>query len=231
MAERESYAVIGLGLFGSAIARTLATMGHSVLAVDRRLAAVEALGSIATEAVQADATDRAALELLHVRRYAVVFNTIGDLSNSILCTLALRELGVKRIFAKINSPQQGLILTRLGAEVTLFPEQDMGERVALQVAASSSTITAQIELAPDSSIIEIVAPPVLLNRTLAAADLRRRFGVTVIAVRRRRNEGELPTEVVVSPPADLMIGPNDLIMVAGSNSALLQLQHAERRRR
>jgi trk system potassium uptake protein TrkA len=229
MAERESYAVIGLGLFGSAIARTLAAAGHPVLAVDRRLAAVEALGAVVAESVQADATDKAALELLHVRRFAVVFNTIGDLSASILCTLALRELGVKRIFAKINSAQQGKILTRLGAEAILFPERDMGERVALQVAATASTITAQIELAPDVSILEIVAPPVLANRTLAAADVRRRFGVTVIAVRRRRPGGEMPTEVVVSPPADLMIGPGDLIMVAGSNEALLRLQRAEQR--
>lgn len=230
MAERESYAVIGLGLFGSAIARTLASMGHFVLAVDRRLGAVEALGSVATEAVQADATDRAALELLQLHRYSVVFNTIGDLSASILCTLALRELGVKRIFAKINSPQQRRILTRLGAEVTLFPEQDMGERVALQVAASSSTVTTQLDLASHSSIIEILAPPVLVNRTLAEADLRRRFGVTVIAIKRRRAAGELPTEVVVSPPADMVIGPHDLIMVAGSNNALMELQHVERRR-
>jgi trk system potassium uptake protein TrkA len=229
MAERESYAVMGLGLFGSAIARTLATMGHPVLAVDRRLAAVEALGTVVSESVQADATDRAALEVLNVRRFAVIFNTIGDLSASILCTLVLRELGVKRIFAKINSPQQGKILTRLGAETILFPERDMGERVALQVAAASSTITAQIELAPDASILEIVAPAVLANRTLAAADLRRRFGVTVIAVRRRRAGGEVPTEVVVSPPADLKIGPGDLIMVAGQNDALLRLQRAEQR--
>jgi trk system potassium uptake protein TrkA len=229
MAERESYAVIGLGLFGSAIARTLSTMGHPVLAVDRRLGAVEALGSVVAEAVQADATDRAALELLHVRRFAVVFNTIGDLSASILCTLALRELGVKRIFAKINSMQQGKSLTRLGAEAILFPERDMGERVALQVAAASSTITAQIELAPDASILEIVAPPVLANRTLASADLRRRFGVTVIAVRRRRPGGEVPTEVIVSPPVDLKIGSSDLIMVAGPNEALLRLQRAEER--
>lgn len=229
MAERESYAVMGLGLFGSAIARTLARMGHPVLAVDRRLAAVEALGSVVSEAVQADATDRAVLEHLRIRRFAVVFNTIGDLSASILCTLVLRELGVERIFAKINSPQQGKILTHLGAEAILFPERDMGERIAMQIAASPSSITAQIELAPDASIIELVAPPVLVNRTLAAADLRRRFGVTVIAVSRRRPGGEIPTEVLVSPPADLVIGPGDLIMVAGPNEALLRLQQTEPR--
>jgi trk system potassium uptake protein TrkA len=229
MAEHESYAVIGLGLFGSAIARTLAEMGHAVLAVDRRLGAVEALGSVVTESVQADGTDRAALELLHIRRYAVVFNTIGDLSASILCTLALRELGVKRIFAKINSPQQGKILTRLGAEAILFPERDMGERIALQIAAASSTITAHIDLAPDVSIIEIVAPPVLANRTLAAAAPRRRVGGSDIAVRRSKAGGEMPSEVVVSPPADLVIGPYDLILVAGHNDDLLRLQRAEQR--
>jgi len=225
MAGRESYAVIGLGLFGSAIARTLAGLGHPVLAIDRRLGAVEALGSVVTEAVQADATDREALELLRLDRFAIVFNTIGDLSASILCTLILRELGVERIFAKINSPQQGKVLTRLGAELTLFPERDMGERLALQLAADSSSITAKIELAPDASILEIVAPPLLVGQTLASADLRRHYGVTVIAVSRRDLEDGVPTEVIVSPPADLVIGPSDLLMIAGPNEALLRLQY------
>jgi trk system potassium uptake protein TrkA len=228
MAERGGYAVIGLGLFGSAIARTLATMGHRVLAVDRRLPAVEALGPVVAEAVQADATDRVALEALHLTRYEVVFNTIGDLSASILCTLALRELGVRRVICKINSPQQGRILSRLGAEATLFPERDMGERVALQIAAASSTVTTQIDLARDASILEIVAPPVLAGRTLAEVDLRRRFGVTVVAVKRRPETQDLPEEVVVSPPAEFRIGRHDLVLVAGKNEDLLRLQRAER---
>lgn len=107
VAERTGYAVVGLGLFGSAIARTLTTMGYDVLAIDRRLARVEAIGSAVHEAVQADATDRAALTALNIGRVPVVFVTIGDLSASILCTLALRELGVKRIITRIDSPQQG----------------------------------------------------------------------------------------------------------------------------
>lgn len=226
MAEHEGYAVIGLGLFGSAIARTLAGMGHYVLAVDRRLGAVEALGLEVAEAVQADATDRAALEALRVGRYPVVFNTIGDLSASILCTLTLRELGVRRILCKINSPQQGRILSRLGAEGTLFPERDMGERVALQIAAASSMITAEIDLSRDASILEIVAPAVLVGRTLAQSDLRRRFGVTVVAVKRRPEGGELPVDVVVSPPAEYRVGRGDLILVAGRNEDLLRLQQA-----
>lgn len=226
MAERDGYAVIGLGLFGLAIARTLADMGHRVLAIDRRLASVEAIGATVTEAVQADATDRAALEAVGVTRARVVFNTIGDLSASILCTLALRELGVRRIIAKINSTQQGRILSRLGAEATLFPERDMGERVALQVASASSSITTAIDLARDASLLEIVAPPALVGRTLADADVRRRFGVTVVAVKPRPEDREVVEEVVVSPPADLRIGANDLVLVAGQNADLLRLQRA-----
>lgn len=224
MAERESYAVIGLGLFGSAIARTLARMGHRVLAVDRQLSAVEAIGPLVDEAVQADATDREVLDALGVTRHRVVFNTIGDLSASILCTLALKELGVRRIIAKINSVEQGRILTRLGAETTLFPERDMGERVALQVASASSAITAQIGLARDASLLEIVAPAALAGRTLAEADVRRRFNVTVVAVKRRGEGRDVTEDVIVSPSTDLRIGPNDLILVAGKNDDLLRLQ-------
>ncbi|HEX7119708.1 MAG TPA: TrkA family potassium uptake protein [Longimicrobiales bacterium] len=228
MAERAGYAVIGLGLFGSAIARTLARMGHEVLAIDRSLPLVESIGPAVAEAVQADATDRAALEALGVARRAVVFNTIGDLSASILCTLVLREIGVQRIIAKINSPEQGRILTRLGAEATLFPERDMGERIALQVSAASSAITTKIELARDASLLEIVTPRGLAGRSLAEADVRRRYGVTVVAVKRRPAGAKVPAEVLVSPPAELRIGAHDLILVAGRNEDLLRLQEAER---
>lgn len=223
MADAQGYAVIGLGLFGSAIARTLAAMGHDVLAIDRRLALVEAIGPDVHEAIQADATDKAALAAMHVGRYAVVFVTIGDLTSSILCTLALRELGVRRIIAKINSPQQGRILSRLGATDLLFPERDMGERVARQVSANS--IISDIELSRDASVLEIVAPPALAGRTLAAAEVRRRFGVTVVAVKRHAKGGE-PDEVVVSPPPDLQIREGDLIVLAGRNEDLEKMRTA-----
>ncbi|NIS00881.1 MAG: TrkA family potassium uptake protein [Gemmatimonadetes bacterium] len=131
---------------------------------------------------------------------------------------------MQRIIAKINSTQQGRILSRLGAEATLFPERDMGERVALQVAAASSAITTQIELARDASLLEIVAPRGLAGKTLAEADIRRRYGVTVVAVKRRRPGRDVPEEAVVSPPADFRIGPNDLVLVAGKNEDLLRLQ-------
>lgn len=100
----------------------------------------------------------------------------------------------------------------------------MGERVALQVASASSGITAQIGLARDSSILEIVAPAALAGRTLAEADVRRRFNVTVVAVKRRREGEEVSEDVIVSPSTDLRIGPNDLILVAGKNDDLLRLQ-------
>jgi trk system potassium uptake protein TrkA len=223
--ERTSYAVIGLGLFGSAIARTLAAMGHDVLAIDRRLALVEAIGSSVSEAVQTDATDKASLAALHVGRYGVVFVTLGDLTASILCTLALRELGVKRIIAKINSPQQGRILSRLGASDLLFPERDMGERVARQVASASSIIS-EIDLSRETSLVEIPAPHVLHGKTLEQAGIRRRWGVTVVAVKRRSANG-IPEEVVVSPPPTLVIRDGDLVVLAGRNEDLERLRAAE----
>ncbi|HEX6940689.1 MAG TPA: NAD-binding protein [Longimicrobiales bacterium] len=134
MAEREGYAVLGLGLFGSAIARTPARIGRDVLAIDHSLPLVEAIGPGVAEAVQADATDRGVLEALGVARRIVVFNTIGDLSASILCTLVPREIGVRRIIAKIDPAEQGRIRMRLGAEATLSPERDMGERDLILVA-------------------------------------------------------------------------------------------------
>jgi trk system potassium uptake protein len=217
------YAVLGLGRFGTAIARTLAQMGHHVLGVDRRASAVEALGAEIADAVQADVTDRAALEALHLERYQVAFVTISDLAASILCTLTLRELGVRRIIAKITSAQQGRILGRLGAEDVLFPERDMGERVARQI-ASAAAITMHLDLAPDASLLEMALPPGLAGRSLENAALRRRFGVTVVAVRRRSSENGLVEKAVVAPPPDLVFGEHDLILVAGMNDNLQRFQ-------
>lgn len=225
MTERTGYAVIGLGLFGSAIARTLAAMGHDVLAIDRRLALVEAIGSAVHEAVQTDATDKDALAALDVGRRAVVFVTLGDLTASILCTLALRELGVKRILAKINSHNQGRILTRLGATDLLFPERDMGERVARQIASAGSIIS-EIGLSRDTSLLEIPAPAVLRDRTLADAAVRHTWGVTVVAIKRGSNAGG---EVLVSPPPDVVIRAGDLVVLAGRNEDLERLRAAEGR--
>lgn len=226
MAEREGFAVVGLGLFGSAIARTFADQGHHVLVIDRSLDAVEAMGPAIAEAVQADATDQQTLEELGIADYPVVFNTIGDLTASILCTLALREAGVDRILAKINSPQQGRILERLGAEEVLFPERDMGERVARQVAAASTAVTTRIDLARDASMLEITAPAALAGRSLADAEVRRRFGVTVVAVKHREAPRGMPRDVIVSPPPDTVVGPHDLVLMAGENDDLLRFQRA-----
>jgi trk system potassium uptake protein len=223
MGNPSRYAVLGLGLFGTSIARTLAAMGHQVLAVDLDLGPVEAVGAEVSDAVQADATDRAALEAIQIARYRVVFVTIGDLASSILATLALRELGVRRIIAKVNSVQQGRILARLGAEDILFPERDMGERVARQV-ASASFVTMQIDLTRDASLLEMVPPPVIVGRTLADVDVRRRFGVTIVAVRRRNSADGLVEDALVSPPADTVIGPHDLVLVAGPNENLTRFQ-------
>lgn len=220
MRSSTGYAVIGLGLFGSAIARTLAEMGHHVLAIDQRLALVEAIGPSVAEAVQADAMDRAALGALRIERFEVVFNTIGDLSASILCTLALRELGVRRIVAKINSPQQGRILSRLGAEVLLFPERDMGERVARQIALPSSVIS-QTPLGTNAALLEMPAPRSLVGQTLASAGVRQRWGVTVIAVKPGGG-----AEVIVSPAPDLTIGEGDIVMVAGEHERLALWQQS-----
>jgi len=225
VARPEGYAILGLGLFGNAIARTLAELGHRVLAVDRDLAAVEDVGPEVAEAVQADATDREALRALHIGRYEVVFNTIGDLDASILCTLALRELGVRRIVAKVNSMQHARVLARLGVGEILFPERDMGQRVARQISAGFA-LGAHTELGPDAALAEIEVPAVLLGRSLADAQLRRRFGVTVVAVRRPSPEPGTPGEVLVSPQPDFVFGPGDRVLVAGLNSDLERLSRS-----
>jgi len=212
----KQFAVIGLGRFGRSVALTLAKMGYDVLAVDSSEEKVNSIIEHVTHAVQADARDEQALKSLGIRNFDVAIVAIGhDIQSNILVTVLLKEMGVKKVVSKAVSELHGKVLEKVGADKVVFPERDMGVRVAH--ALVSKNIVDQINISPDYSIIELVAPDEFVGKTLAEGAIRVRHGVTVLAIRR----GD---EIIISPGAKHKIEAGDVLVVVGRNDKLRSLE-------
>lgn len=207
--------VLGLGRFGSSVVRTLAAMGYEVLAVDVDEERVSALASEATHAVQADTTDESAMKAIGVRNFDVAVVSIGDLQASILTTVILRELGVKQIVAKAVSELHGKVLARVGADRVVYPERDMGTRVAHNLV--SGNLVDFLELAPGVSIIEVVAKRGFVGKSLMELNFRARFGINILAIRKADS-------INLGPGAHDVIEEGDILVAMGHDDALEALE-------
>lgn len=208
----KTFAVIGLGRFGSSLAITLSRMGHDVLAVDHNERKVEDIVEHVTHAVQADAKDEHALRELGIRNFDVVVVAIGqDIQTSILVTVTLKEMSVNKVVAKAQTALHGKVLSRVGADKVVYPERDMGERVAR--ALVSDNILEHINLSPEYSIIELMAPPNYVHKTLMEIGFRNKLGITILAIRR----GD---EIIISPGANAQVEESDILVAIGRNDSL-----------
>ncbi len=173
--------VIGLGRFGSALALELTSLGTEVLAIDNRPKVVQSMAGKLTHVVAADSTDIEALRQLDVQGFSHAVVAIGaDIEASIMTTSVLSELEISNIWAKAITRQQGRILERVGAHHVVFPEHDMGERVAHLV---SGLLLDYIEIEEDFAVIKTRPPREAVGVPLGRAGLRSKYGVTVVAVK------------------------------------------------
>jgi trk system potassium uptake protein TrkA len=213
----KQFAIIGLGRFGSSIAKTLYQMGHDVLAIDNDPEEVQEISDYVTHAVQADATDEVTLNTLGIRNFDVAVITIGtDIQSSILITLLCKEMGVKYVLAKAQNELHAKVLYRIGADKVVFPERDMGSRVAHNLV--SSNILDYIELAPDYSLVEVVPNPEWEGRNLRQLNIRAKYGVNVIAIKRENGK------VNVAPQAEDVVQKNDILVVIGNNDDIKRIE-------
>lgn len=172
--------VIGMGRFGSALARELMNTGHEVLGVDSDERLVQAMSAELTHCVTADTTDEAALRELGVTEFDSAVVAIGaDLEASILTASLLLRLGVPTVWAKANSDSHGLILKQLGVHQVIFPEKEMGTRVAHRVSGESLDY---VPIDKDFVMVKSNVPESFQGKTLAELKIRTTFGVTVVAV-------------------------------------------------
>ena len=185
----KTFVVIGLGRFGTAIALELCELGHEVLAIDSIEANVLAVAEHVTHAVTGDARDPNVLRALGVRNYDCAVVAVGDdVGNSALITLNLKEMGVKKVIAKAQSHVHRKVLEKIGADRVVFPEHEMGVKLAQGL--SSSNVINFIELSEDFGIVELSTPRSWLGKTIRELDVRAEYKVNIIAVRRGQS-GEL----------------------------------------
>ena len=209
MKKNKQYLVVGLGRFGSAVATTLVNEGKQVLAIDRSMEAVEIHRSRLTDVVCGDAMDRGVLEQIGAADFDVAIVTIGeDIKASGVITMQLKELGVKSVIVKAADDFHGRMLTKLGADKVIFPERDMGQRIAHNLV--SEKIMDFIELSPDYSLVEMRPRPEWVGKPLKELNLRSRHRINVVAVR----SGET---VNAMPDMNTCIGENDVMLVVSQN--------------
>lgn len=202
--KKKQYLVIGLGRFGSAVATTLFKKGMEVLAVDRNLEAVEDHRGLLTDVVRADAMDRDVLKQIGASNFDVaIVTTGGDLKASCIITMQLKELGVKCVISKAHDDFHGRMLTKLGADKVLFPERDMGQRIAHNLV--SEKILDFIELSPDYSMMEMRPKPQWIGKTLAELSLRAKERINVVAVRTGEHVNAMPDMHTRIHEGDIML--------------------------
>ncbi|MBY0014096.1 potassium channel family protein [Paenibacillus typhae] len=215
---KKQYAIIGMGRFGSSVAKALSGMGYDVLAIDTDEQRTQEISGIVTHAVSADSTDEEALRALGIRNFDVVVVAIGeDIQASILTTLILKDLGVPAILVKARNELHGKVLSKIGADKIIYPERDMGLRVAHHLA--SPNILDYIELSPDYSILDMKVPRQMLGKNLLELDIRAKYGCNVMAIRR----GD---DMNITPRAEDRLADGDVLVIVGHKDNLTRLEMA-----
>ena len=209
----DSVVVIGLGRFGGAVAQSLTQLGHDVLAIDQDERLVQEWSSRLAHVVQANTTSVEVLTQLSCRQFPHAVVAIGsDIEASVLTVLALADLGVPDIWAKAVSARHGRILERTGAHHVVYPEASMGERVAHLVTGKMIDF---IEFDDDFAIVKTRPPREALDKTLAESALRTRHGITVVGVKRPRQD------FTYAKP-DTLVVEGDLLIVSGPTGKVEQ---------
>jgi len=198
--------VIGLGRFGSALADTLIDMGHEVMGLDANADIVQEASLRLDHAAQINATNINALEQIGAKHFPIAVVGIGDdVEASILTTAALADLGIRSIWAKAITQSHGRILERVGAHHVVFPEHDMGQRVAHLL---TGRMMDYMELDESFAIVETTAPAEMVGKSLRDTQIRKRHEVTVVCV---KPAGE--TFTYATP--ETVINADDVLLIAG----------------
>lgn len=223
------FLVIGIGRFGKAVAEALADAGHDVVAVDENEEAVLEVEVMVSQALVMDATNERALRTLGVKDFdAVIVATSQNIESSLLIAMLAKELGARKIVAKTSTPLQAKVLKRLGVDLVVYPEKEMGHRVAQML--TSPKIFEFIELSPDHSLVEIVAPEAFAGKTIRQTDAGAKYGVNIIGIKRRipeMDEGGKLTykeETIITPSAEEEIGSGDLLIVIAKDENIEALK-------
>lgn len=211
------FVIVGLGSFGTAVAQGLAAQGHDVAVIDRDQDAVDALSARVSHAACGDGRSIQALEQLGATGAdAAIVHTGDDLAAAVLATMALRDLGVERIYVKVTSPEHARVLEKLGVTETVFPEWESGLRLARRVATPN--VLNDVRLGEDFSIQEVAVPEAWVGKTLRQLELPRVHRLAVVAVR-----DVLHDSLTTLPDPDSALLESNTLLVAGRADDLARL--------
>lgn len=212
----KSFVVIGLGLFGSSVARQLCALGAEVLAIDTNAELVQQISTEVTSAVVADARDQEVLRALGAHECDCAVVAIGDdLAGSVLATMNMKELGIGHIVCKAHDETHRRVLEKLGAGKVVIPEKEVAEKLARSL--TSHSVLEFIELSNDYGIVELPTPRAWVGRNLKELDIRAKHGVNIIAIERNG-------KISVSPRAEYELAKNDILVVLGDYDSLALMQ-------
>lgn len=213
---KKDFAVIGLGTFGGSICKELSKMGMEVLAIDKDEHIVADYSRIATQAVVADAKEEQVLRELGIWNFDHVIVAIGnDIQSSILITIMLKELGVKKVTAKALNDIHEKVLRKVGADHVVHPERDMGRRLAHNLI--SSNVLEYLALSDKYSIVELQVNGPIVGRSLIDLNVRARYGINVVAI--KRNE-----DLIVSNVAEEILQEYDILVAIGSDEDIARFE-------
>ncbi|WP_127585790.1 potassium channel family protein [Paenibacillus koleovorans] len=214
--KMKQFVIIGLGRFGSSLGAELINQGLEVMGIDKDEEVVDEMADKLTHVVQADCTDEETLRALGIRNFDCAVVAIGDdIQASILTTLLLKEIGVRTVVAKALSELHGKVLERIGVDRVIFPEREMGIRVAHQLV--SPNLLDYIELSKDYTIAELSVPSCMNGRSLKDLDPRARHGCSVVAINKKGG-------VIIAPTADDVLAEKDVMVIIGTNKQIEQFE-------
>jgi trk system potassium uptake protein TrkA len=209
------FVVVGLGRLGISMVGTLDSLGHEVLAIDKREDVIQNLADDLQNIhlVAADATEEAVVRGLNVEGFDAAAVMIGEnhVEASILATATLKEIGVPRIVARATSGVHARVLQKVGADRVIQPEREIGEQLARTMA--SPVLLDYVDLGEDEALIEAQVPRVWLDKSLSELDLSQGMGLTVLALKPQDGPGSLPH-------GDTVLRDGDVLVVGGSRKAL-----------
>jgi trk system potassium uptake protein TrkA len=209
------FVVVGLGRLGISMVGTLDSLGHEVLAIDKREDVIQSLADELPNVhlVATDATDEATVRGLNVEGFDAAAVMIGEnhLEAGILATATLKEVGVPRIVARATGGIHARVLEKVGADRVIQPEREIGEQLARTMA--SPVVLDYVDLGDDEALIESQVPRAWLDKSLSELDLSQKFGLTVLALKPKGRPGSLPR-------GDTVLHAGDVLVVGGSKKAL-----------
>jgi trk system potassium uptake protein TrkA len=214
---KKQVVIMGLGRFGVALANTLLSMGYDILAMDIDEKKVQAIAPTITRAVQADGTDEAVLKELGVDKFDVAVVAMGsDVENSVLSTILLKKLRVRYVVARAENELHGSILDKIGADKVVYPEREMGARVAHGLTLTQ--VLDYMPLAAAYGVAKVSPPNSFIGRTLSELGLGRegKWEIGVLLIQRER-------EIIVTPDRMEVVRDNDILVVSGNDSKIEQM--------